>query len=135
MFKKSNRVSSGVTQLDQQLGGLFIGDNVIWYDDAGSLASTFSFSFVKESQKRNRPLIYITFDRSPKKLLEDLGPMAESQYLTILDCFTHGKGDGSEVFSKFYEKDGAHWPFRSCGSTIPTIRMSYRMPFTVCTGQ
>ncbi|BBO82871.1 hypothetical protein DSCO28_34370 [Desulfosarcina ovata subsp. sediminis] len=112
MFKKKDRVSSGVNQLDQQLGGLFIGDNVIWYDDAGSLASTFSFSFIKESQKRNRPLIYITFDRSPKKLIEDLGPMAESQYLTILDCFTHGKGDGSEVFSKFYEKDGAHWPFQ-----------------------
>ncbi len=112
MFKKKIRVSSGVNQLDRQLGGLFIGDNVIWYDDAGSLASTFSFAFIKESQNLNRPLIYITFDRSPKTLLEDLGPLAESHYLTILDCFTHGKGDGSEVFSKFYQKGGAHWPFQ-----------------------
>jgi transcriptional regulator with XRE-family HTH domain/KaiC/GvpD/RAD55 family RecA-like ATPase len=112
MFKKQTRVSSGVSQLDRQLGGLFIGDNVVWYDDAGSLASIFSLNFIKESQKQNRPLIYITFDRSPKALIEDLGPLAESQYLTILDCFTHGKGDGSQVFSKFYEKDGAHWPFQ-----------------------
>jgi transcriptional regulator with XRE-family HTH domain len=29
-----------------------------------------------------------------------------------LDCFTHGKGDGSEIFSKFYEKDGAQWPMQ-----------------------
>jgi transcriptional regulator with XRE-family HTH domain len=85
---------------------------VVWYDDAGSLASIFCLNFIKESQKQNRPLIYITFDRSPKTLLEDLGPLAESQYMTILDCFTQGKGDGSEVFSKFYEKDGAHWPFQ-----------------------
>ncbi len=110
MFKKKIRVSSGVSQLDRQLGGLFIGDNVVWYDDAGSLASTFSLNFIEESQRQHKPLIYITFDRSPKTLLEDLGPLAENQHLTILDCFTHGKGDGSEVFSKFYEKDGAQWP-------------------------
>ena len=112
MFKKQIRVSSGVSQLDRQLGGLFIGDNVVWYDDAGSLASIFCLNFIKESQEQNRPLIYITFDRSPKALMEDLGPLAESQYMTILDCFTQGKGDGSEVFSKFYVKDGAHWPFQ-----------------------
>ena len=112
MFKKKIRVSSGVSQLDRQLGGLYIGDNVVWYDDAGSLASTFSLNFIRESQHHNKPLIYISFDRSPRTLLEDLGPLAENQHLTILDCFTHGKGDGSEVFSKFYEKDGAQWPYR-----------------------
>jgi KaiC/GvpD/RAD55 family RecA-like ATPase len=109
MFSKKNRISSGVSQLDQLLGGLFIGDNVIWYDNAGSLASPFCMNFIQTSQAQNKPFIYVSFDRSPKNLLEKLGPLAESQYLTILDCFTHGKGDGSEVFSKFYEKDGAQW--------------------------
>ena len=112
MFKKKTRVSSGVGQLDRQLGGLFIGDNVVWYDNAGSLAATFSLNFIQESQRQNKPLIYISFDRSPKTLLEDLGPLAENQHMTILDCFTHGKGDGSEVFGKFYEKDGARWPYQ-----------------------
>jgi len=112
MFKKKIRVSSGVSQLDQLLGGLFIGDNVVWYDEAGSLASAFSFSFIHESQSRDKPLIYVSFDRSPRTILEDLGPLAESQHLTILDCFTHGKGDGSELFSKFFEKDGARWPYQ-----------------------
>ncbi len=112
MFKKKDRVSSGVDQLDRQLGGLFIGDNVIWYDDAGSLASVFCLNFIEESLKHNKPLIYITFDRSPKTLLDDLGTLAENPFLTILDCFTYGKGDGSEIFSKFYEKDGAQWPLQ-----------------------
>jgi hypothetical protein len=34
-------VASGVHQLDHILGSLLIGDNVIWYDDAGSLAWPF----------------------------------------------------------------------------------------------
>jgi transcriptional regulator with XRE-family HTH domain len=38
--------------------------------------------------------------------------LAENQQLTILDCFTHGKGDGSDIFSQFYEKDGARWPYQ-----------------------
>ncbi|MDJ0914466.1 MAG: helix-turn-helix domain-containing protein [Desulfobacterales bacterium] len=112
MFKKRVRVSSGIDALDRLLSGVFIGDNVIWYDDAGSLANAFSFNFIQESQSHNKSLIYVNFDRSPKKILEDLGPLAESQHLTILDGFTHGKGDGSEVFNKFYEKDGAQWPFQ-----------------------
>ena len=110
MFKKTIRVSSGVDPLDQLLGGLFIGDNVVWYDEAGSLASAFCFNFIQESLAQKKPLIYITFDRSPKMIIEELGPFAESQHLTILDCFTHGQGDGSTVFSKFYEKNGAQWP-------------------------
>jgi DNA-binding XRE family transcriptional regulator/KaiC/GvpD/RAD55 family RecA-like ATPase len=112
MSTKPNRISSGVSQLDRLLGGLYIGDNVLWYDDAGSLAYPFYMNFIQASQSQIKPLIYVSFDRSPKNLLEKLGPLAESQHMTVLDCFTHGKGDGSELFSKFYEKDGAQWPYQ-----------------------
>ncbi|ADK84063.1 transcriptional regulator, XRE family [Desulfarculus baarsii DSM 2075] len=97
------RVASGVSELDRLLGGLFIGDNVVWLDDAGSLATVFCGNFIMASQSQERPLIYVTFDRSPKNLLDKLGPLADYPALTILDCFTHGKGMGSEVFLKFYE--------------------------------
>jgi transcriptional regulator with XRE-family HTH domain len=109
---KKKRVSSGIPGLDQLLGGLYIGDNVIWYDDAGSLASVFCSNFIKESQKQKKPIIYVSFDRSPKNLVDKLGVLAENQQLTILDCFTNGKGDKAEVFNKFYEKDGAQWPYQ-----------------------
>jgi transcriptional regulator with XRE-family HTH domain len=112
MFSEKARVSTGLSELDQCLDGLIIGDNVIWYDEAGSLAFPFTLNFIKESQKRNKPLIFVTFDRSPKTLVEELGPLAQDPQLTILDCFTHGKGEGSSVFSKFYEKDGAQWPYQ-----------------------
>lgn len=112
MFSEKERLSTGLAELDRCLDGLFIGDNVIWYDEAGSLAFPFTLNFIQESQKRNKPLIYVIFDRSPKTLVAELGPLAQDPQLTILDCFTHGKGDGSSVFSKFYEKNGAPWPYQ-----------------------
>jgi transcriptional regulator with XRE-family HTH domain/KaiC/GvpD/RAD55 family RecA-like ATPase len=107
---KKKRVSSGIAQLDSLLGDLYIGDNVLWYEDAGSFSSAFCLNFIRESLTNKKPTIYVSFDRSPKNVVAFLGPLAESQNFTILDCFTNGKGDRSEVFNKFYEKDGAQWP-------------------------
>jgi len=98
------RVSSGVSEMDRLLGGLYIGDNVVWYDDSGSLASPFCLNFVQTSIFQEKPIIYVSFDRSPKNLLDKLGAVAESPHLTILDGFTCGKGDSASVFTKFYEE-------------------------------
>jgi transcriptional regulator with XRE-family HTH domain/KaiC/GvpD/RAD55 family RecA-like ATPase len=117
---KKRRVSSGIPELDRLLGDLFIGDNVLWYEDTGSFSSVFCLHFIRESLSRKKPLIYVTFDRSPKNVVSFLGPLAESQNLTILDCFTNGKGDRSEVFNKFYEKDGALWPYQVIKVNDPT---------------
>ena len=119
MKNRKKKVSSGIAGLNRMLNGLFIGDNVVWYDDAGSLAADFSMKFIRESRKQNRPIVYVSFDRSPRNLIEKLGPLAENQELIILDCFTNGKGDKSEVFNKFYEKDGAQWPYKVIKVTQP----------------
>lgn len=107
---KKKPVSSGIPQLDNLLGDLYIGDNVLWYEDAGSFSAAFCVHFIRVSLALKKPVVYVSFDRSPKNVVSFLGPLAESQNFTILDCFTNGKGDRSEVFSKFYEKDGAQWP-------------------------
>ena len=65
MFSKRSRVSSGVGHLDELLDGLFIGDNVVWYDDAGSLASVFCLNFIQVSRAKKKPIIYVSFDHSP----------------------------------------------------------------------
>ncbi|MBW2568209.1 MAG: helix-turn-helix domain-containing protein [Deltaproteobacteria bacterium] len=112
MTSNKLRVTSGVNHLDILLGGLYIGDNVVWYDDTGSLAYVFCLNFIQASQTQNKPLIYVSFDRSPKNLLEKLGSLAENQNLIILDCFTYGKGEGADIFLKFYEKGSSKWPCR-----------------------
>jgi len=102
-MSEKTRIATGISQLDRLLGGLLIGDNVVLHDDAGSLAPVFCMNFMQASQSQERPIIYVSFDRSPRNLLDKLGPLAEYDNLVILDCFTYGKGEGSDIFLKFYE--------------------------------
>jgi len=106
------RVTTGIGQLDDLLDGLYIGDNVIWYDQAGSLASVFCLNLLQTSISLGKPVIYVTFDRSPRNLLEKLGALAENPLLIILDCFTWGKGRGSDIFLSFYNGGMSDWPCR-----------------------
>lgn len=110
--KDRHRIDSGSPYLDKILDGLQIGDNVIWYDQAGSLASAFSQSFLQSCHENGRPLIYVSYDRSPRNLLDQLGPLAENPNLTIIDCFTWGKGAGSEIFLNFYYDSSIERPCR-----------------------
>ena len=106
------RVSSGTPEFDRLLAGLNIGDNVLWYDDAGSLAWVFCQNLIEISRREGHPLVYVSFDRSPKNLLDRLGPMVDHPGLTILDCFTYGKGAGNPVFVDFYRQRSASAPCR-----------------------
>ena len=112
MRLEKHRVPSGVGRLDLLLGGIFIGDNVVWHDDAGSLAPVFCLNFLQASQLQQKPIIYVSFDRSPRNLLDQLGNLANYPGLIILDCFTNGKGEGSSFFLKFYEEPETELPCR-----------------------
>ncbi len=104
------RITTGISQLDQILEGLYIGDNVVWHDEAGNLASIFCLNFIQASQDQNKYLVYVSFDRSPKNLIEKLGFLAQNPNLIILDCFSYGIGKGSEIFMKFYEDRKNNFP-------------------------
>jgi transcriptional regulator with XRE-family HTH domain len=97
-------VTTGVPRMDQILGGLRIGDNVIWLDDSGSLATPFCHHFLKASQAQDKAIIYTCFDRSPRNLMDKLGPLAHNPSLIILDCFTSGKGANAPTFLRFYDE-------------------------------
>ena len=105
MHLNVKKISSGIKQLDRILGGgIFIGDNVVWYDEIGSLAPVFCLNLMKASQEEKKPLIYLNFDRSMISLMKHIGILADNPLLTILDCFTYGKGEGAEIFLEFYEQ-------------------------------
>jgi transcriptional regulator with XRE-family HTH domain len=98
-------VTTGVDGFDRLLGGgVFIGDNVVWYDDEGILATIFNLNLIKASATDEKYIIYVSFDRSLKNLLERLGQLADTPYLIILDCFTHGLGESSDIFTDFYRQ-------------------------------
>ncbi|MEJ5365636.1 MAG: helix-turn-helix domain-containing protein [Desulfosoma sp.] len=105
-------IISGIPDLDRLLEGILIGDNVIWYDDAGSLAPVFCLRFMEQCLEEGRPVIYASFDRSPRNLLERLGSVARHPLFILMDCFTLGKGRGSPPFVSFYEQEARAWPCR-----------------------
>jgi transcriptional regulator with XRE-family HTH domain len=108
MNLKKTPVTTGVQGLDRLLGGgVFIGDNVVWYDEEGILASVFSLNLIQASLEGRKYIIYVSVDRSLKNLLARLGKLADSPYLIILDCFTHGLGESSDIFLNFYKRKEA----------------------------
>jgi len=104
MKQAPDRVSSGVDVLDRALNGLRLGDNVIWYDTQAASSDVFLLCFLQCSMNEGRSLVYVTFNRAPASLMLLFGPLSNYLKLTIIDCFTWGKGSGARPFVEFYQQ-------------------------------
>jgi transcriptional regulator with XRE-family HTH domain len=98
------RVSSGVDVLDRALDSLRIGDNVIWYDTLAGDSDNFLLHFLRISMREGHYLVYVTFDKAPSTLISILAALINYPKLTIIDCFTWGKGAGAKPFIDFYQQ-------------------------------
>ncbi len=101
----SVKISTGISYVDHILGFLKTGDNVIWEVEAGTYSETFLQRFVEHNLKSGYKLVYVSFNASPSTLTKRLAHLSHLEYLTILDCFTSGKGNSDPLFSQFYEKE------------------------------
>ena len=101
----ATKISSGIAYLDHLLGFLKTGDNVIWEVEAGAYIETFLERFMESTLKSGYKVVYVSFNVSPSTLTKRLGHLPSLENLTILDCFTSGKGNNDPLFSQFYEKD------------------------------
>jgi transcriptional regulator with XRE-family HTH domain/KaiC/GvpD/RAD55 family RecA-like ATPase len=104
--RMTGKISSGAKSLDALIEGFSIGDNVVWETDAGTMAGTFIRNFVAQSISDSQKIIYVSFNRSPQTIMNELGIEASSEHFTLVDCFTSGKGKNDITFLKFYEKPG-----------------------------
>jgi transcriptional regulator with XRE-family HTH domain len=102
----TSRISSGVSSLDALMEGFSIGDNVVWEVDAGASSNAFVRNFISQARRDEQKIIYVSFNRSPQTVLNDLSAILLSEYFTLIDCFTSGKGKNDNTFLKFYEKPG-----------------------------
>lgn len=105
-------VSTGVNWLDQLLGQLRIGENVVWEVEAGTPVEAFMRAFLEYNVKGESKAVYVSFNHSPVTMKEKLGELFDAPNFVLVDCFTDGKGHGDSVFSRFYDtardKDLAH---------------------------
>ena len=100
-----SKISSGIGYLDHLLGFLKTGDNVIWEVEAGTYIEIFLQRFIEHNLKNGYKVVYVSFNVSPSTLTKRLSYLPNLENLTILDCFTSGKGNNDPLFTQFYEKD------------------------------
>ena len=99
-----HKISSGVASLDTLIDGFSVGDNVVWEVEAGTAYSAFVRNFISRSFADDQKVIYVSFNRSPQTVLNDLASILSPDHFTLIDCFTSGKGKNDNTFLKFYEK-------------------------------
>ena len=98
-----HKISTGVKSLDNLIDSLYIGDNVVWEVDSGTLYSEFVENFIKQSSKDSQKIIYISFNRSPQSILNSVKNSLVLKHFVLIDCFTAGKGKNDRTFVRFYE--------------------------------
>jgi len=98
-----DKISSGIKDLDRLIENLSIGDNVVWEVDSGTSFELFIQNFVSQSFEENQNVIYVSFNKSPHSVLQQIGNAPSQETFILLDCFTSGKGKNDRAFIKFYE--------------------------------
>ena len=101
----TDKISSGIGYLDHLLGFFKTGDNVIWEVEAGTYIEIFLQRFIEHTLKNGYQVVYVSFNVSPSTLTKSLNRLGDLENLTILDCFTSGKGNKDPLFAQFYKKE------------------------------
>jgi len=65
--------STGVADLDEVLGGLFPGDNVVWVTSAEGLLADLERSFLVEGLRHGESCLYVTTESAPATLQRRIG--------------------------------------------------------------
>ncbi|MEW6214756.1 MAG: helix-turn-helix domain-containing protein [Nitrospirota bacterium] len=97
------KILSGISDLDNLIDSLYVGDNVVWEVEAGTSYEIFAHNFIRQSFADNQSFIYVSFNKSPHSILQQIGEVSSKENFILLDCFTSGKGKNDRTFIKFYE--------------------------------
>lgn len=96
------RLTTGIEEIDQLMGGVLPGDNVVWEVDSGAPVDGFVSSFLTASEAEGLPVTYVSFNRSPQTISHAYGRLMPRGMFRLIDCFSSGKGNNDKVFLEFY---------------------------------
>ena len=74
-MRSASLISTGISWLDQLLGQLRIGENVVWEVGAGTDVDVFMRAFLETEIKGDTRAVYISFNHSPVTMKEKLGEL------------------------------------------------------------
>lgn len=98
------KVSTGIPSLDPIIDSIYVGDNVVWEVESGTMYHLFIKNFIRQSFAEQQHVVYISFNRSPQSVLQKIADVVDYERFTFVDCFTAGKGKNDATFKKFYDK-------------------------------
>lgn len=98
-----DKPTTGIREIDQILGGVVQGDNVVWESDSGAPIDRFVSAFLLACEKESSPLVYVSFNRSPQTITACYGDLFSRGLFTLVDCFSSGKGNGDKMFLEFFK--------------------------------
>jgi hypothetical protein len=88
---EGDRIRSGIADLDDLLGGLIVGDNVVWVTDEDELIGHLEDALLAEAVRRGQPCFYVT-TRDPARLERKL-----AGEVTVLDARARGAHGNASV--------------------------------------
>jgi transcriptional regulator with XRE-family HTH domain len=95
----AERVASGVPDIDALLGGLILGDNVVWVLDDVNVVRRLEDAMLAEAVSRREGCIYVTAGSDPATLAARLGPG-----VIVLDARARGRyGDAAVLETAIIE--------------------------------
>lgn len=104
------KISTGINDLDRLIDSAHIGDNIVWEVEAGASEDVFMRNFINSSVLEKKDVIYVSFNKSPQSVLQNINVNINAERFTVLDCFTSGKGKSDKAFLKFYETEHPQHP-------------------------
>jgi len=84
-------ISCGIPYLDKVMGGLQLGDNVVWSLEPGTYFDVFLEHYITAAERKPSKIIYVSFDFPPQKILTRYKPFCKPENFILVDAFTHGK--------------------------------------------
>jgi transcriptional regulator with XRE-family HTH domain len=101
-----DRVPSGVADVDALLGGLILGDNVVWILDDAEVVRALEDAMLGEAVGRGEGCFYVTTGPDPARLQAHLG-----QGVTVMDARPRGPyGDAAVLETAIIEGARSHPP-------------------------
>ena len=97
------RPTTGIAEVDNALGGVIAGDNLVWEIDSGVAGDHFISQFVAACELGGVPVVYVSFNRSPQTIAAKYARLMSPGRFSLIDCFSSGKGNSDEMFLKFFD--------------------------------
>lgn len=96
-------ISTGIKYLDKLTSGLRLGDNVVWQISNGVPIEYFTRNALSTESSFTNSIVYVNFNYSPHTVCKRFDEIFRRENITMIDAFTHGKGNSDPVFLEFYE--------------------------------